>query len=80
MVRIAQVRDPTHLDGCYACCVPAHRGRCALGVPAMRVPPATLDDRRPESRDSWGAIKTPQEQEAVRQELLEEFKCAAGRG
>eukprot|EP00198_Chlamydomonas_reinhardtii_P003699 XP_001693035.1 flavoprotein monooxygenase [Chlamydomonas reinhardtii] len=52
----------------------SRRGRCALGVPAMRVPPATLDDRRPESRDSWGAIKTPQEQEAVRQELLEEFK------
>ncbi|KAG2438726.1 hypothetical protein HXX76_005271 [Chlamydomonas incerta] len=30
--------------------------------------------RRPESRDSWGAIKTPQEQEAVRRELLDEFK------
>ncbi|KAG2453408.1 hypothetical protein HYH02_001631 [Chlamydomonas schloesseri] len=30
--------------------------------------------RRPESRDSWGAVKTPQEQEAVRRELLEEFK------
>lgn len=39
----------------------------------MGLSPST--PRRPESRDAWGAVTSSEEQQAVRQELLEAFRC-----